>query len=151
MVMKLMRFLQRMPFIKNKITRLIEKKEETFVQIDNQIKDLYRNNKYTFFTSLSLEFIARVVSCLEVYIILYIFSADASFFDSILILAFTSLFANLMFFSPMQLGAREGGFVMSVALLSIPYSYGVFMALLIRIREVVYVIIGIALMKIGNK
>ena len=111
---------------------------------------MYRNNKYTFFTSLSLEFIARVVSCLEVYIILYIFSADASFFDSILILAFTSLFANLMFFSPMQLGAREGGFVMSVALLSIPYSYGVFMALLIRIREVVYVIIGIALMKIGN-
>ena len=143
--MKLMRFLQRMPFIKNKITKLIEKKEETFVQIDNQIKDLYRNNKYTFFTSLSLEFIARVVSCLEVYIILYIFSADASFF------AFTSLFANLMFFSPMQLGAREGGFVMSVALLSIPYSYGVFMALLIRIREVVCVIIGIALMKIGNK
>ena len=151
MVMKLMRFLQRMPFIKNKITKLIEKKEETFVQIDNQIKDLYRNNKYTFFTSLSLEFIARVVSCLEVYIILLIFSTDASFFDSILILAFTSLFANLMFFSPMQLGAREGGFVMSVALLSIPYSYGVFMALLIRIREVVCVIIGIALMKIGNK
>ena len=151
MVMKLMRFLQRMPFIKNKITKLIEKKEETFVQIDNQIKDLYRNNKYTFFTSLLLEFIARVVSCLEVYIILLIFSTDASFFDSILILAFTSLFANLMFFSPMQLGAREGGFVMSVALLSIPYSYGVFMALLIRIREVVCVILGIALMKIGNK
>ena len=151
MVMKLMRFLQRMPFIRNKITGLIEKKGDTFVQIDNQIKDLYRNNKYTFFTSLSLEFVARVVSCLEVYIILLIFSTDASFFDSILILAFTSLFANLMFFSPMQLGAREGGFVMSVALLSIPYSYGVFMALLIRIREVVCVIIGIALMKIGNK
>ena len=151
MVMKLMRFLQRMPFIRNKITGLIEKKGDTFVQIDNQIKDLYRNNKYTFFTSLSLEFVARVLSCLEVYIILLIFSTDASFFDSILILAFTSLFANLMFFSPMQLGAREGGFVMSVALLSIPYSYGVFMALLIRIREVVCVIIGIALMKIGNK
>ena len=98
---------------------MIEKKEETFIQIDNQIKDLYRNNKYTFFTSLSLEFIARVVSCAEVYIILLIFSAEASYFDSILILAFTSLFANLMFFSPMQLGAREGGFVMSVALLSI--------------------------------
>ena len=151
MVMKLMHFLQRIPFIKKKITNLIEKKEETFIQIDNQIKDLYRNNKYTFFTSLSLEFIARVVSCAEVYIILLIFSAEASFFDSILILAFTSLFANLMFFSPMQLGAREGGFVMSVALLSIPYSYGVFMALLIRIREVVCVILGIALMKVGNK
>lgn len=151
MVMKLMRFLQCIPFIKQKVKRLVERKEETFVQIDNQIKDLYRNNKYTFFTSLSLEFMARIVSCAEVYIILQIFSADASYFDSILILAFTSLFANLMFFSPMQLGAREGGFVMSVALLSIPYSYGVFMALLIRIREVVCVIIGIALMKIGNK
>lgn len=151
LVMKLMNFLRHVPFIKRKINELIERKKETFLQIDDQIKDLYRNNKYTFFTSLSLEFVARVVSCLEVYIILLIFSTDASFFDSILILAFTSLFANLMFFSPMQLGAREGGFVMSVALLSIPYSYGVFMALLIRIREVVCIILGIALMKIGNK
>lgn len=151
LVMKLMGFLQKLPFIKHKISGIMERKKETFIQIDDQIKDLYRNNKYTFCTSLFLEFIARVISCLEVYFILMIFSAEASFFDSILILAFTSLFANLMFFSPMQLGAREGGFVMSVALLSIPYSYGVFMALLIRIREIVCVILGIGLMKIGNK
>lgn len=151
LVMKLMGFLQKLPFIKHKISGIMERKKETFIQIDEQIKDLYRNNKYTFCTSLFLEFIARVISCLEVYFILMIFSAEASFFDSILILAFTSLFANLMFFSPMQLGAREGGFVMSVALLSIPYSYGVFMALLIRIREIVCVILGIGLMKIGNK
>lgn len=151
LVMKVMGFLQKLPFIKHKIAGIMERKRETFLQIDEQIKDLYRNNKYTFSTSLFLEFIARVISCLEVYFILLIFSADASFFDSILILAFTSLFANLMFFSPMQLGAREGGFVMSVALLSIPYSYGVFMALLIRIREIVCIILGIALMKIGNR
>lgn len=151
LVMKLMFFLQKIPFVRHKISNLLDRKKETFLQIDEQIKDLYRNNKYTFCTSLFLEFIARVISCLEVYFILMIFSAEASFFDSILILAFTSLFANLMFFSPMQLGAREGGFVMSVTLLSIPYAYGVFMALLIRIREIVCVILGIGLMKIGNR
>ena len=71
------------------------------------------NRSATFYASLSLEFMARVLGCLEVYFNLNILTTDVRFPACILIMAFTSLFANLFFFSPMQLGAREGGFALA--------------------------------------
>ena len=62
-----------------------------------------------------------------------------------------ALFGNIFFFSPMQLGAREGGFALSVSALSISGAYGVYTSLITRVREVIWIIIGLALMKIGNK
>ena len=92
-----------------------------------------------------------VLSCAEIYFILSIFTDTISYWDCILILAFTSLFANALFFLPMQLGGREGGFALAVGGLSMPYAYGVYMGLIMRLRELVWIILGIGLMKFGNK
>ena len=51
----------------------------------------------------------------------------------------------------MQMGAREGGFAMIVNGLAFPYGYGVVMGVIIRLRELVCVCMGLALMKIGNR
>ena len=93
---------------------------------------------------------ARVVGCLEVYFIMNILTSNVSFAACVLIMAFTSLFANLFFFSPMQLGAREGGFALAAGGLAIPGAFGVYTALITRIRELVWIVIGVMLMKIGN-
>ena len=50
----------------------------------------------------------------------------------------------------MQLGAREGGFALSVSGLSIPSAFGVYTSLITRVRELIWIIIGVMLMKIGN-
>mgnify|MGYP000797816218 FL=1 len=80
-----------------------------------------------------------------------IFTDAISYWDCILILAFTSLFANALFFSPMQLGAREGGFALAVGGLALPYAYGVYMGLIMRVRELIWIVVGIGLMKFGNR
>ena len=138
------------PFVKEWAKRFSENKREALERVDSQIAELHKQRRSTFYASLSLEFMARIIGCLEVYFILNILTTDVSFPACILIMAFTSLFANLFFFSPMQLGAREGGFALAVGGLAIPGAFGVYTGLITRVRELIWIVIGVLLMKVGN-
>lgn len=150
MAVRTLRLLGHLPFIKKWAKHFSEEKQESLQRVDNQIAELHKQRKATFYSSLGLEFLARIVGCLEVYFILNVLTTDVSFVACILIMAFTSLFANIFFFSPMQLGTREGGFALSTSGLSIPSAFGVYTSLITRVRELVWIIIGVMLMKVGN-
>ncbi len=150
MTVKALKICQHIPFLKRWAARFYEKKQETLERIDNQIAKLHKQHKRTFYASLSLEFLARVIGCFEVYFILYVLTNNVSFLSCILIMAFTSLFSNLFFFSPMQLGAREGGFALAAVGVAIPSAFGVYTGLITRVRELIWITVGVLLMKIGN-
>lgn len=150
MAVRALKLCSQIPFLKKKAKRFAEEKKETLEKIDSQIAELHKQRKSTFYASLSLEYLARIMGCLEVYFILNILTNDVSFWSCILIMAFSSLFANLFFFSPMQLGAREGGFALAVGGLAIPSAFGVYTGLITRVRELVWITIGVLLMKVGN-
>ena len=150
MAVRTLKLLQHIPFVKEWAKRFSENKREALERVDSQIAELHKQRKSTFYASLSLEFMARIIGCLEVYFILNILTTDVSFPACILIMAFTSLFANLFFFSPMQLGAREGGFALAVGGLAIPGAFGVYTGLITRVRELIWIVIGVLLMKVGN-
>lgn len=141
----------RVPLLKKYAVRFAEKNRGRLENIDRQIALVHRQDKRSFYGSLCLEYLARIVSCAEVWLILNVLTTHVSFVDCILILAFSSLMANLLFFMPMQLGGREGGFALAVNGVAVPGAYGVYAALITRIRELVWIVIGLALMKIGNK
>lgn len=150
MAVRSLRILGHVPFVKKWAQRFAAEKKESLERVDAQIAELHRQRKTTFYASLGLEFAARVVGCLEVYFILNILTSDVSFLACILIMAFTSLFANLFFFSPMQLGAREGGFALATGGLAIPSAFGIYTGLITRVRELIWIVIGVLLMKVGN-
>lgn len=151
LIIKTLRVLGHLPWVGKWAIRFSEKRHEQLLQIDSQIAELHSSHSVSFYTSFLFEFSARVLTALEIFFILRIFTSEVSFFDCVLIMAFTSLFGNIFFFSPMQLGAREGGFALSVSALSISGAYGVYTSLITRVREIIWIIIGLALMKIGNK
>ena len=97
-----------------------------------------------------LELACRICSALEVYFILLVLIPSVSYADCILIIAFTTLFANMLFFMPLQLGGREGGFLMSVTGLGLTANAAIFVALIVRIRELIWTGIGLLLVKIGK-
>ncbi|MEL5896061.1 lysylphosphatidylglycerol synthase transmembrane domain-containing protein [Bacteroides sp. GD17] len=150
MALKTLVLLTKIPFLRKWASGFLNAKRGTLEQIDEQIALLHRQHKKTFYSSLGLEFSARVLSSLEIYFILHAFSAEVSFADCVLILAFSSLFSNLIFFSPMQLGAREGGLALAVDGLHLSGALGVYTGLITRIRELFWIAVGILLIKIGN-
>lgn len=139
------------PFLKRYSKRFTERNHEKLENIDSQIALLHKQKKSTFYVSLGLEYVARIMGCLEVWLILNILTSDVSFISCILVVAFSSLLANILFFMPMQIGGREGGFALAVSGLSLSGAYGVYAALITRVRELFWIIIGLMLVKLWNR
>ena len=149
----------KIPGLKGWSHRFQERHAEALHNIDAQIAALHHQDKRAFYTSLFLEYFSRVVQSLEVMFMLLLFGIDCggdfagltlTFLHSILIVAFTTLFANLIGFLPMQLGVQEGGFVLSIAALGLSAALGIFVSIICRVREIIWILIGMLLMKIGK-
>ena len=145
------------PGLKKWTLRFWARHSEAIENIDKQIAALYGQDTRAFYRSLLLEYFSRVVQSSEVMFMLLLFGIDCgggwdgltlTFLHSILIVAFTTLFANLIGFLPMQLGVQEGGFVLSIAALGLSAALGIFVSIICRVREIIWIAIGMALMKI---
>ena len=87
------------------------------------------------------------MGCAEIYFTGQAIGLNMSIVDSLIISSGSSLFANLIFFLPMQLGAREGGLALALTAVGMPATTGVFIGLVTRIREVVWIGIGLLMIK----
>lgn len=147
---RLTRWLSHIPWIGKWARRLIEEHKAELIKIDGQIAALHHQNPKTLVAAVGLELLCRFLSSFEIMFVLLVLTPDVSFAGCVVMLAFTSLFANLLFFIPLQLGGREGGFVLSTAGLAMTASSGIFVALIVRLRELVWTAVGLLLIKMNT-
>jgi len=156
---RVIRWIGKIPGLKSWTNRFLERHTKTLSEIDEQIVALHKQDKRTFYTSLALEYIARFIQSFEIMFMLILFEVNfgggisgyfLTFFNSVLILSCTTFFANLIGFLPMQLGVQEGGFVISITLLGLSPAVGMFISIICRVREIIWIFIGIILMKIDR-
>ena len=150
----------RLPGLKKWTLRFWARHSEAIENIDKQIAALHGQDRKAFYKSLLLEYLSRVVQSSEVMFMLLLFGIDCggglggltlTFLHSILIVSFTTLFANLIGFLPMQIGVQEGGFVLSIAALGLSAALGIFVSIICRVREIIWIAIGMALMKVKSE
>jgi len=143
--------LSHVSFFKRWAVPFCMRNNDRLIQIDHQISHLYNSRRQAFILTLSLEIFARICNCLEVYVILKSVNVDVSLIQSVVIYAFMSLFTNILFFSPMQIGTREGGFLLAFKALALPGGLGIYVSLVTRVRELFWIGVGILLMKVKVK
>lgn len=155
MVVKILNVISCIPGLKNRMTRFMRTHRNELAQIDAQIASLHTQDRRSFYMSFGMEFVGRVLQAFEIYFVLAALGVTGSFVQlflyATLIIALTSLFANLLFFMPLQLGGREGGFVMSCVQLGFTNGMGVYISIICRIRELFWTTIGLLLIKVGNR
>jgi hypothetical protein len=160
LVVKTLRWIGHIPGLKGWSARFREKHRESLDNIDRQIAALHADDKRAFYRSLLLEYLSRIIQSSEVFFMLLLFGIDngggcagllITYLHSILIVSFTTLFANLIGFLPMQLGVQEGGFVLSIAALGLSAALGIFVSIICRVREIIWIAVGMLLMRLPDK
>lgn len=149
--LRLLGLARHIPWVRGRAERFVRAHGEQLDKVDGQIAALHAQNRWAFILAVSFELLCRILSALEIMFVIEVLSPGVSFVSCVIILAFTSLVANLLFFIPLQLGGRESGFLMSTAGLSMTASTGIFVALIVRLRELVWTAIGLLLIKLGAR
>ena len=103
-----------------------------------------------FIRALLLELSSRLVNVIEYWLVMQALGYSSfGYADALLVVAFCSLFANILFFSPMQIGTREGGILLALQYLLtgqlLPVALTISFAT--RIREFFWIAVGLAIMK----
>ncbi len=124
------------------------------------LRTLLANHPKQFVGALALELASRMVNVAEFWLLLGVAfpgSEVAGYGAAYLVVAFSSLFANALFFSPMQLGTREGGILLILQALLPAMTAGellpwaISISLATRIREFFWIGAGLLMIAIGQK
>jgi hypothetical protein len=147
LLVKSLRIAAKIPFLGRQVQRMSAQTMEKIQDTDAKIAELYTCRRKDFFKSLALEYLSRFVSSLEVYfIVMALGMSDFGYIDAVIAIAVTSLLANILFFAPLQMGTREGGFLLAFQGMTLASGLGVYVSLITRIRETFWILVGLALM-----
>ena len=134
----------RLPLI-GRFARRFEPRRAALIEIDRQLISFHGASPRRYYGALALEYLARVVSMFEFFIIARAIGHPVSFGTAFLIGGFSSLVVNLFFFMPFNVGSKEGGLYVIFAALGLPSRLGVAAAVLSRLREIIWIAIGLVL------
>lgn len=140
----------KVPLLKG-FTRRLEPRRAALMEVDRQLIAFHRSSPARYYGALTTEYAARVFSMFEFFIIARGIGHPVSFATAFLIGGFSSLVVNLFFFMPFNVGSKEGGLYAIFAALGLPSRLGVAAAVISRIRELTWILIGLLLVLASRK
>ena len=147
---KLFRLVMRIPLARSLAPKLKDQ-EQAVRDIDEKVQELYNVRPRAFFLAITCELASRFVNALEFYFILHAVGHAISVLDALYISAALSLLLNILFFIPFELGAREGSLYMVMQTLGLTPGIGIYVGIVNRIREMFWVLIGLALIQFSSR
>jgi uncharacterized protein (TIRG00374 family) len=135
--------LRHLPLLRRLAPRL-ERVRPTLEHIDSQMAVLTEGQRSRFVTAVGCEVVGRAIAMVEFYIIAHAEGLRIAYPTAFVIGAFSQLVIIVMIFIPFELGSREGGLYLIYRLMGLPPALGVYAGVVSRLRELVWIGIGLS-------
>ena len=149
-VVPAVRTFSKLPLAGRRIAAFAEKNREMLEEIDSCYAE-FCADRPRLYRAVLLEYATRLLESAEYLLIFLHLGINIHYWGGILVLTFASLIGNLLFFIPMQAGTREGGIVLALQCLGFGMETAVMGGLIFRIRDLLWIAVGILLIGIGGK
>ena len=120
-------------------------KKNRYLRLDEEIKKFYTTDSRRFFWSVFFNFCGWFTGTLEVYWITKILGMPIGFMEAWLLEALFQVLRIITFLIPSSIGAQEGGILLIFMQFGFEKSLGLTFAIIRRIREVVWLGLGLML------
>jgi len=123
----------------------LQKQEPKLIALDDSIGAFYRECKGRFIISVFWHFAGWVAGAFEVAVIFYLIGHTVTWREAWFIGSMAQLAAIVGLLSPAGIGLYEGGHYLAAAALGLPPELGVTVALIRRVREIFWDMVGIGI------
>ena len=130
---------------KNKLSKKFNTFFKNLQEMEHKISEFYKKTKKDFFKILFLNLCNWFFGALELYAIFFLLNQKITFLEAIAIETLVQLVRAMLFFIPSNLGTQEGVFVLAVNALKDSTPLGLAVAIIRRLREVIWISIGLTL------
>jgi len=141
---------RRLPLIRRIAPRL-ERVRATLENIDSQMAVLTDGERPRLVAAIAAEVVGRAIAMVEFYLIARGEGLHIGYPTAFVIGAFSQLAIILMIFIPFELGSREGGLYLIYRILGLPPALGVYAAVVSRIRELIWIGIGLTFVWVSSR
>ena len=130
---------------KTKLSKKFNKYFKHLQETEHKLADFYKKTKKDFFKILFFNLSNWFFGALELYAIFILFDQKITFLEAIAIETLVQLVRAMLFFIPSNIGTQEGIFVIAVNALKDSTPLGLAVAVIRRLREVLWISIGLVL------
>lgn len=120
----------------------LEEQEEHLRRMDERTLSFYRDEKGAFFWTTFVFLLGWLCDALEVWLVCWLFGLPLDYTQALAVEAFISVAKVLGMFSPGSIGVQEGGIIFLFKLFALPAPIGVAYAIIRRVRELIYGMVG---------
>jgi len=122
---------------------LLLKIEPHLLELDHSIGAFYREGKTRFLASMGWHLAGWFVGAMEVFLIFWMIGTPVTWTQAWFVGALAQLGSVIGLLSPMGIGLYEGGHYLAATALGLPPALGVSVALIRRVREIFWNIVGL--------
>jgi uncharacterized protein (TIRG00374 family) len=141
---RLLDLLHRIPLL-DRLARRLEPTRASLARMDEQITEFYHRRPRRFVQALALEYLSRSIFMFEYVLIALGVGLNITFAQAYVIGGLTSLVQNVIFIVPFEVGTKEGSLYLVFQLLGLDPALGVYTAIVSRLRDLVWIGGGLAL------